>query len=268
MALINTIFDSIFALLSFLPLRIHLIVCAVVFGVLLVPVYGKVSPQRLIARSKKRIFAALYESVVFRRNTGLSLAAQGKMFWNGLIYFLVAIPPILILSVPCVFILAQFNSLYGVRGAQLNRPLLVSAEVAPSIDVRRTTLESSDGLEVSTPVRDPNGHEITWRVSAPEALKGKTSATLTLRSGEGEVPFVFALDGAKGKIYSENPRSFWRQLLYPSGIKNPEWLQNLQVSYPEMVFSYGPISSGWLVVFLVISILSGYIASKVFGVEV
>ena len=245
-----------------------LVLGAAVFGVLLVPVYGKVSPQAAIARAKKRIFAALYESVVFRRNTGLSLMAQGKMFLNGLVYFLVAIPPILILSIPCVLVLAQFNLLYGARGVSLNQPVLVSAELSPATDVRAAALESSEAIEISRPVREMGAKAVTWRVRVPDSIKGKDTITLTLRSGAEVLPVELAIDGKRGKIYPENPSSFWEQILYPPGTRNPLWLRNLTIQYPEKIFTYGPISSGWLVVFLVVSILSGYIASKVFGVEV
>lgn len=271
MSSLNRFFDLVFLPFDWMSREVALLIAAVLFGILLVPVYGKVSPQATIAKAKKRIFAALYESVIFRRNTGLSLKAQGRMFINGLIYFLVAIPPILVLAIPCVLVLAQCNLFFGVNGVKPGEPFLVIAHLASPSQVKSTTIEAGAPLDISQPVRAPDLGELSWRLTVPrDVLSGKSGVVvpLTLRSGGESVTLDLKVGENSGKTYPLYTNALSSQLLYPSGMVNPPWLTELEVRYPERVFSYGLFSSDWFVLFLLVSIASGYAASKVFGVEV
>ena len=238
-----------------------------VFGILLVPIYGRVSPQKRIATAKKRIFAALFESVLFRRNSALSLKAQGRMFLNGAIYFLLAIPPILILAIPCILVLGQCNLFYGLAGLSAATPTVIVARFADSSDLRGAQLSADTAIEISAPVRDPQGHEVAWRVTAP-VNQQSTNSLISLQLGEKSLSLPLTIGESRQKVYPLYSNSLLDNLVSPSGSKLPEWLTAVEIHYPTSNMDYGLFSTNWVVLFLVISIFSGYIASKVFGVEV
>jgi hypothetical protein len=268
-AVLNKIFDFLFGLIAALPQQLSLILVAAVFGILLVPVYGRVSPQLQIAKAKKRIFAALYESVIFRRSSALSLKAQGKMGLNGLIYFCLAIPPILILAIPCLIVLAQCNLFYGVSGLLPSSPTLVIARLAANTDLKAARLTSAAGIEISAPVRDLQQQEIAWRITLPETFTaGAETLQLSLVSPTGTLSVPLEIGAQNHKVYPFNSSSFIDNLFYPRGLQMPPWLSSLEIRYPERNIPYLGFSTHWMLPFLVVSILSGYIASKFFGVEV
>ena len=94
--------DLIMHGLSFLPPFGALAVVSAVAGAILVLLWGKVSNQEAIRRIKKRMHGAVLEAIVFRHDTGVSLHAQVKLFLLSCRYFLAAVPPLLILGIPCV----------------------------------------------------------------------------------------------------------------------------------------------------------------------
>ena len=268
MTLLNKIFDFLFGLISSLPQQLSLILVAAVFGILLVPVYGRVSPQRQIAQAKKRIFAALFESVIFRRSSALSLKAQAKMGFNGLKYFCLAIPPILILAVPCLIVLAQCNLFFGLRGISPGIPTLVVAHLADSSDPKNVSLSSVAGIDISGPVRDLQQSEVAWRIVVSETFKESLEAPIiTLAAEAGTLSFPLQIGDTNRKVYPLNSASFLDNLFYPTDLKTPPWIKSLEVRYPERTLNYGSFSTHWVLLFLVVSIISGYIASKFLGVE-
>ena len=71
-------------------------------GILLLLVYGRISNQAAIRRTKKKIGGLMLEAVLYRRDLAVSLRAQARMFGQAFVYLGYALPPLVILMAPCL----------------------------------------------------------------------------------------------------------------------------------------------------------------------
>lgn len=271
--ILSSIFETaIDALLS--PLRGFspgwgLVVVSVITGIILLIIYGKISNQSAIRNTKRKIYSYILESVLFRQSLTISLKAQAKMLWQGCVYFAIAVPPIIILAIPCILILAQLNRWYESRPLAIGESAILTAMVAPNSSPFKVTLEAPDSLEISPPVRSESDHTISWRVSPKAAgalaatvkVEGEaTTVTKTIVAGDSFVPLT-------GGSY----RSFWMSLLYPGdpALGNSTLpLQALWVEYPTRSFSTFGFNLHWIVVFLLVSVFAGIVASRYLKIEI
>ncbi len=239
---------------------------SILLGVILVVIYGKVSRQESIRKVKSQIYRALLESVLFRHDLKLSLKAQGGMLVQAGRYFLLAVPPLIILAVPCLFVLAQLGLWYNARPFTIGQSGIVKVEVAKSVNLMQVSLTAPESVEVTPPVRDAASREIFWRVTPH--VDGST--LLIVKVGGKEIQLPLKSGKVEGPIVTASYSTWWDKLLYPEGpIENADSpLKAIEVSYPSSSISIGGIHGNWLVIFFVVSLVSGLIGSKIFGVEV
>lgn len=243
-----------------------LVIVSLVAGVVLVKLYGWVSNQRRIRELKRNISANLLESILFRHDLKVSLTAQARMLKYGGLYFLAAIPPLLILIVPCIFVLAQLNLRYNHRTLDVGEDAIFKVVAKDSNHINTLALEHSAGIEVTPPVRIGDTGEVWWRVSGLNA--GKHSVTIIDGDTRVERPVFVNISAPKiaGALYA-NPIM---KLLYPADIdlssRGP--FELVELRYPERDFTLFGISMHWIIVFFLLSLASGLAAAKVMKIEV
>lgn len=244
---------------------------SVVAGVILVVVYGKVSNQAGLKRVKKGISAGIFESVIFRNDIRTCLKAQAGMLLGGCRYVGLAVPPLLILLIPSLFILAQLNARYGARALQPGESTIVSVAIPDEDALFETTLSAPKGFAVTPPLRDLDAQTVTWRVDVPASLAttGKTTLTVSINGAKSDYPLYI---GEQPTVLpTESHTSAWWQVLYP-GADFPatlkQYAQSISITYPEQVVALGGVSMHWLVLFAVVSIVAGLIGSKIIGIEI
>jgi hypothetical protein len=244
-----------------------LLAVSLVSGVLFLLIYGRVSNQAGLKRVKGKIYGYLLESVLYRRDIGLSLKAQAKMFLSAFVYLGYALPPIVILAVPCLLILAQLNLRYEARSPLATDRLSVRIKVANAQTLQHVALSALGAIEVSPPVRVLPSGEAYWGLKTRDQL---AQASLTFKVGDETLYTELPLKGpgsASPLFYSKS--AFWR-LLYPGAIPLQEnsLLSEIQVCLPSASYRFLGFKLHWLVVFFVFSMLSGLAAAKVFRVEI
>jgi len=255
------IFDAIFYPLNLLGPSGGIILISVLAGIALLYVYGKVSNQAAIKRVKKGIAAGIYESVLFRNDLRVSLKAQGKMFLGGIKYFGLAIPPIIILSIPCLIILAQLNLRYGARPLAKGESTIISVGVKDDASLFSAEIAAPEGISVTPPLRDLDNHQVSWRLDAlsPKAID------ISLKIGDKVTNQTVFIGESQSKIPTEAHSSTWLQFFYP-GATIPSDFKNLVteivIRYPEQSLNLFGFHTNWLIAFLVISIVAGIIGSK------
>jgi hypothetical protein len=266
-SLVTALFDALLYPLNFLGASWSVVLISIIAGIALLAVYGKVSNQQAIKKVKKSIAAGIYESVLFRNDLKISLKAQGKMFLGGLKYFGLAIPPILILMIPCLIILAQLNLRYGVRPLNVGESTIISVQVSDDSALFSAELKTPEGVTSTPPLRDLDNHTVSWRIDAKSAITDK----VTIQIGDQSVSQDIFVGATSIKIPTETSTSPWWQFLYP-GSTIPEQakglIKGISVSYPEQILSVMGIKSNWLIIFLIISILAGIVGSKFLKVEI
>lgn len=266
-SLATSIFDALLYPLSFLGSDLALVFISILAGIGLLFLYGKVSNQEAIKKVKKKIAAGIYESVLFRNDLRVSLKAQGKMFLGGAKYFALAIPPIIILSIPCLIVLAQLNLRYGARPLNPGESTIISIGVKDDAALFSAEIKTPEGISATPPLRDLDNHIVSWRLDAKAPMIADVNIVV---GGESLTQNIFV-----GKETSKIPTvihsSFWWQFLYPGAtipIKLKDVITEISVRYPEQIMNLAGIQMNWLIVFLIVSILAGIAGSKFLKVEI
>ena len=240
-------------------------IVSVVLGVLLVLAYGKLSSQSAIRKVKSDIYRALLESVLFRHDLKLSLRAQGEMVLRALKYFALAIPPLVILAVPCVFFLAQLAQWYEDRPLKIGEPGIVKVELKTAADVSAIKVVAPDALSIAS-VRVPADKELVLRVTPQQP--GRHEVVLSLGGQEYKVPVVSG--DYSGPLFLGSYGDFWRRVLTPDGPIGgaAAALAAIEIQYPARDLVVAGINVSWIVLFFIVSLIAGLIGSKIFGVAV
>ena len=245
-----------------------LVFISVLSGILLLLVYGRVSNQAGIKRTKRKIGSLMLEAVLYRRDLSTSLRAQAKMFGQAFVYLGYAFPPLVILTVPCLIVLAQLNLRYNARGLDVGEKTLLSLKLRKAVDLRHVKLSPSSGLAVTPPVRVADQNEIYWRIEPTRPGLQKVRIELEDQSvafGKEVYDRSFG-----GRLSAGRYWSWWENLLYPGDRPFPKdcAFSEVYIRYPEISHRFLGISMHWLVIFALVSILSGLVAAKVFKVEI
>ena len=251
-----------------LSASLQLVWISIVAGIIFLLLYGMVSSQAAIKSVKRKIHAALLEVVLYRHDIRVSLAAQGRLFAYGGLYFLIAVPPILVLMIPCVLMLSQLNARFAYKPLKPGTASIVKAQVNDRRLLYRVGLELPGDVEVSPALRIPETQEVLWRVIPREA--GRFELNLKL----GETGKVFKdqliVDGKTDSIVSHFYKDWWWRVLYPdTKMKGfADYLNSLTIAYPEEDLNLGGLKMHWIVIFAIVSILSGIVASRMFKIEI
>jgi hypothetical protein len=247
-----------------------LLFVSILAGIALAYAYGRLSNQAALRRVKRSITAGMFESVLFRSDLRTSLVAQGRMLWGGVRYFCLAIPPILLLLIPSVCILAQLNLRYGARTLEPGESALLSVNVSDTDALFEAELKAPPGVTLTPPLRDLEHNEVVWRVQTPKSGQITEPLTLSIAGVSSHQP-LFTSPTPPRTIPTHLYTSPLWQFLYPGGTV-PEALRkhvtSISITYPEQQIVVAGLHANWLVLFVCISIVAGFVASKVLGIEI
>lgn len=244
-----------------------LLFLSVVSGVLLLLCYGVISNQNGIRNIKRKIVAALFESVLYRHNLRICLAAQLRMLVGAAVYFAYAVPPIIVLMIPCLLMLAQFNLRYETDGLKVGEPALVRVKVDNETYLDTISLTTSENVDVTPRLRVLEDNEVIWRITPQD----QNLVTLEVSDGKNTYPQSVTVDNAmEAKIPAKQLKSPYVAVLYPGQALIPAEspISEIVIEYPSVSYKFCGIKWHWLVLFFVVSVLSGLLASKVFGIAV
>jgi hypothetical protein len=270
-SVVTQLFSLLLAPLAGLPAIYGLLAVSVISGIMLLYIYGLVSNQGALKRVKKRITAGIYESVLFRHDLALSLRAQAGMLLGGARYFALAVPPLAILLIPSLVILAQLNLRYGARPLSLNEPALVTVNFKNDEALFETELTSTDSeIKITPPLRDLDSNSVTWRITAPKETNSNTHTLKLVVNGIVVEKEIFV--GKQPEILPAESHTFpWWQFFYPGETVAPELkslVQSISIAYPDQEHRVAGVSLHWLVVFAIVSIASGLLASRILRIEI
>lgn len=241
---------------------------SLVSGVIFLLIYGMVSSQARLKQVKRRIGAALLEVVLYRHDLRVLLSAQRDLLMGGLRYFVLAVPPILVLMIPCILILSNLNLRYGSRGLEVGESALLTVQLADRKALYRTSLEAPVGVEVSPPVRMADTNRIVWRLRPTSPQQSE----LRLKFGNTGAALLKDLLVGQGHRYvpAASYADWFERLLYPDSSLSSisSQVSSVTISYPERQASLFGLEMHWIAIFAIVSILSGIVASRVFRIEI
>lgn len=243
-----------------------LIFVSALTGILLIFLYGLVSNQKAIKGVKRKISASILEVILYRHDIGQCLKAQGRMLAAGFKYFLLAVPPLIILMIPCIIILAQLNLRYEERPLETGESLVLTATLKDTNKLMDTKIEPPAGLQVSEPLRISEDKQVVWKINAVEP--GKHLLRFTNSSDPLIEKNVYV--GAKDSpLYSNFYNSWMWTILYPKENKDlSNAFTQVSLSYPKSEHSLLGMEMHWIIIFFLVSLVSGLIAARFFKVEI
>ena len=134
--------------------------------------------------------------------------------------------------------------------------------------LERASLEANNGLRVETPpLRIPLAKEVDWRIRANAF--GKHTLWVEVPGHRLEKTLIVS-----DKLIPVSPRrtldSFWNALLNPTEPPIPEDspVEEIEVHYPARTIPILGWEMHWIVVFFIISILSGLALKGFFQIEI
>ncbi|MCO6436011.1 MAG: hypothetical protein J5J06_02870 [Phycisphaerae bacterium] len=261
----TTIGDAVYAVLGWIPAWAGLVILSVIVGVVMVPLFGRLSNQAGIARAKDAIKANLLALKLYRdelhvtfRSQWRILKAIGRLQWHVLM-------PILILLFPMLLVLAQMGVHYQWRAVRPGEVVQVRMKVDEArLGDRPVVLKAGPGFAVEVgPV--PGGGEMWWRLRAEEAGR----CNLDFAVGPLTIRKELVVGEGIRQVSAVRPGASWTaRLLHPVERPLPakSGVEEIEVLYPANP-SWIAGSNVWVVTFFVVSMAAALIAAPVFGVK-
>jgi len=256
---LNTVSNALcafaFAPVAVLPAWLSLTLISAVLGVVIFIIFMLTANRKAFSVVVDAIAASILAVFLFRDNISVTMRSEArllvcsvKLLWHSLF-------PVLVMSVPLMFVLAQMAAWYQYRppvpGAET---VLVKMQLQwPQAQMPEISLEDSAAVRVVTgPVRVFSSGEVYWEL---EALQ-PGAHELTFRIGDSEYAKTF---GAGTGFMRLNPRrsAGWADLLlYPLEKPLPDdaAVRSIQIDYPSRASRlYG--SDWWLLYFCIASMI-------------
>jgi hypothetical protein len=248
-----------------------LLILSVLTGVVLLLIFRYTSNQRGIQETKNRIKAHLMEVRIFKDDLQTLLSAQKMILKYNLQYLGFGLKPLLVLFLPVALLLIQLEGWFGQRPLKPGESTLLSvrlSEVAVGL-LPEVKIEGDEGLTIESPsLRIPSIREVDWKIRADKPgehrlsvrLQGRTIPKL-LTVSAGELARVSSV-----KVSSDS----WAVALHPGEdpIANCDVVRQIALDYPARSIELFGWKLHWLLVFIVLSTLAGFLFKGLFRVEI
>ncbi|MGI6680906.1 MAG: hypothetical protein ACOX3T_05430 [Bdellovibrionota bacterium] len=272
---LNSILVAIFDIFLY-PVRnfsdeIKILYISILSGIIFLLVYGKVSNQKGLKKTKRKVAARILEVALYRHSVKVCLNAQLELLKQGVRYLTYALVPLLILMIPALLIMAQMNFNFQNRGLKLNEDAIIEISFDKASDLFDYSLSSDKGT-VSPSLRIEDESKVFWKFKVDNIhTKENKNITLNLVQDGGSLSIPVKLSDNGRPEFSTCSKSFFEAILFPSKYsisKDFKEIESISIRYPKAEQSYFGIKLNWIYVFLIVSILSGLVASKIFKVEI
>ena len=270
-AVLTFLFGLFYGALKWLGPFWSLVGLSILGGILLVWIFGKVSNQDAIKRTRSRLSAELIALRLFKDDLRVFFGVQGQVLVWTLKYLRHSLIPMLILMVPAMIILIQLNLHYGLRPLAVGESALVKVKLrdpAALTSGTGVTLQAPPNLKVETEgVRIGELKEISWRVRG--VSPGRFD--LVVNDGKTSVTKKAAVGGRMEGVSSLRTGEHWlTNQLYPdeAPIQNSSAIESIEILYPELGLTIFGWHLNWMILFLVLSMVFGFAFKGVLGVQI
>jgi hypothetical protein len=274
-ALLNTVSTFLFGLLhsavKWLGPFWSLVVISGLGGILLVWMFGKVSNQAAIEKTRNRLSSELIGLRLFKDDLRIFFGIQFQVLVWTVKYLRHSLVPMLILMVPALIILIQLNLHYGARPLRVGERALVKVKLRNSQALSsgaNLTLQAPNNLKIETDgVRAEELKEVAWRVRG--ASPG--SFALTLTDGKETVTKQMVVGARPEGVSTLRTGESWlTSLLYPgeAPIGKQSMIESVEIRYPELEIMVFGKHINWVIIFLLLSLVVGFAFKGVLGVKI
>ena len=245
-----------------------LIVVSFLTGLAAVLVFGYLSNQQSLRRIKNRIQAHLLELRLFPDQLGVVLRAYGRVLRWTVSYLMYNLKPLAILMLPLVIIMVQLDLRLGRAPLQAHDSFILTAKLTEPGALDSNSLKLPEGLTLTAPpVNIPALNEVDWRIRAdaygvfmPSVVMGGQAFAKQVVVSKQITPLASERGRAGIMEWFMNPV----EQPLPRGAP----LRSLEVNYAPRPIDLGFFVTNWIVVFLVVSLVSGFMLKMILGIEI
>jgi len=246
---------------------------AAVSGVVMTLVFGVTSSQRRLADAADRTRAQLLAIKLFKDDLTVTWKCQMELLRATARRLTLSLPPMLVMLVPFVIVLAQLAVRYE------NRPLIPgnTALVELRVDAaqwdacRQMRLRAPRGIEVETEaLRDPVQKTFCWRIRPHEP----GHYVLNCSNGHGaEATKSVAVSADNLPLVNVTPRraggGILEAILFPAepALDGAGPIRSIGVTYPRRTTPVLGLDVPWWLTFLAVSMITALLAGRVVGVR-
>jgi len=266
--LIEGAFDLLFRPFRGAHPAIGLVVISLLTGLAAILVFRYASNQAAMRRVKNRIQAHLLAVRLFPDRLGIVVRAYGRILRFTAIYLAYNLKPLAILLLPLVVLMVQLDLRFGRKPLQIHDSFILKATLAGSGVLDSDSLKLPKGLTLTAPpVNIPAQQEVDWRIRADESgvywpavvVAGRTFAKQVVVS---KAITPLPVERARAGLVE------WLMNPVEPPLPRDGPLQSLEVNYAPRSIDLGYFATNWLVVFLVVSFVSGLILKFVLEIEI
>ena len=241
---------------------------AVIVGLLMVLLFRYASNQKAIGRAKDTLKAHLLAVRLFQDQLPVVRRAYGRILLGTASYLRLALAPFLITIVPITFLIIQMDRYLGRTPLQPSQAFLLEVHAATPEALDQIHLHLPDGLVSSAPaVHIPTENTVLWRLEATRA----GDYDVDLASGGQEAHKRVVVSSALERLSPVRLRGQVWERLFTSGepaLADGSLIQAISVDYPERNIELFGMEWNWIVLFFVVSLISGFIFKSVLGIKI
>jgi hypothetical protein len=198
--------------IGLLPGWLSATLAAVATGVGMLVVFKYTSNQRAIRRVRRDIRANLLAVKLFKDDVAVGLRAQGRVLLGALRLLLLAVVPILVMTVPMVLLLAQLGLWYQAAPLPVGEEAVVTVRLngAAGTPLPAAELAPTDAVEdLSGPVRVLSQRDVCWNIRARQPGYHRLRFSIDGQIVEKEL----AVGGGVMRVSTSRPETNWLQAL-------------------------------------------------------
>lgn len=124
---------------------------SILSGIGMLWVVGKTTPQKLVEKSRNRMDSAVYEIRLFLDSPKRVVISLGRLMGNSVLYIAFMMPAFVILAIPLGVMFLSLEARHGLAPIDVDRPFVVSVQLADGIDGRTLSVTPGDNIEVTAP---------------------------------------------------------------------------------------------------------------------
>lgn len=248
-----------------------LLFISVLTGILMLLAFSYTSNQENIKKEKDKIKAHLMEMSIFKDDLAILMSAFMNVLLYNARYMKHLIKPTLFLILPMIFILIHLNLWFGYRPLKTGETAVLSVRLSDqkTVALSNVTIEVDNGIAMETPsVKILESNEVDWRIRAKEA----GTHTITIKySGDTFHKRLVVSEKQAGWV---SPRklisNLWDTALNPGEkpFSKDSPVKEISINYPSYQIDFFGWKTHWLVVFCIVSLLTGFAFKGVFNVEI
>ncbi len=241
---------------------------SIIIGLLMVVVFRYTSNQKAIRIAKDHLKAHLLAVRLFQDQIQVVLISYWRIVRSTGSYLRLALMPLLYVSIPLIFLMVQVDRYLGFTPLEIGRPFLVTTQVADTSVLDQATLRVPPGLsQTAVAVHVPAHNEIIWRVVAETVGR----RDLNVDAGSQAFSKSVEVSGGLDRISPVRLADTWWERIFVSGetaLPANSPIQSIAVNYPERTIAFAGLEWNWIWLFLVMSLIFGFLFKSILRIEI